>query len=377
MEHQPLLWACCLLMAACTSGGDSGTLTVEIADGGGRTLYLESISGRSPVRIDSTTLSAGGAGRLSLHALPMDYYRITFGEGSDLVLAVDSTSHVTVQAPAHPLHAATSVQGPAHTEGFFRFQQATIAFEEQRERIRQAMQERPGDPALLAELNALNAEYHDLCKRTATADPGAPVALSAVSRLPIEDDTALYKQVRDALHATMPRSGFYTKFKSQVDRIEQQEIARRLQEEELRRLSMVAPPGSPAPEIKQATPDGGQFALSQLRGKVVLIDFWASWCRPCRIENPRLKEVYAQYKGRGFEILGVSLDRDKGAWTTAIADDGLPWKHVSDLRYWQNAAALEYAVSSIPHGVLVDREGKIVAKGVRAHELAAKLDELL
>jgi thiol-disulfide isomerase/thioredoxin len=171
----------------------------------------------------------------------------------------------------------------------------------------------------------------------------------------------------------MHRSGFYVRFKQQVDRAEQAEISRRLQEEELKRLSAVAPVGAPAPEIRQATPQGKELALSDLRGKVVLIDFWASWCRPCRVENPRLKEVYAKYKDQGFEILGVSLDRDHNAWVKAIQDDGLPWKHVSDLRYWQNAAALEYAVSSIPHGVLVDREGQIIARGVRA----GQLDQLL
>lgn len=149
------------------------------------------------------------------------------------------------------------------------------------------------------------------------------------------------------------------------------------QEEEMKRLSNLLPVGSMAPEIRQNTPEGGTFALSELRGKVVLIDFWASWCRPCRMENPNVKRVYEKYHSKGFEILGVSLDRAQDAWIMAIQQDELPWKHVSDLGFWNNAAAQEYGVSSIPFTVLVDREGKIIDKGLRGDQLEGKLAELL
>jgi peroxiredoxin len=175
----------------------------------------------------------------------------------------------------------------------------------------------------------------------------------------------------------MPQSGFFAMMRDQVDRLEQQEIVLKMQEEEAKRLSNLVPVNGPAPEISQQTPEGGTFSLSQLRGKVVLIDFWASWCRPCRIENPNVKKVYAKYASKGFEILGVSLDRDHAAWVKAIKDDGLPWKHVSDLGFWNNAAAQQYGVQSIPYTVLVDREGNIIEKGLRAHDLDAKLAEIL
>jgi peroxiredoxin len=151
----------------------------------------------------------------------------------------------------------------------------------------------------------------------------------------------------------------------------------KMQEEEMKRLSNLLPIGGEAPEIRQQTPTGGTVALSELRGKVVLIDFWASWCRPCRIENPNVKRVYSKYASKGFEILGVSLDRDQAAWVKAIKDDGLPWKHVSDLGFWNNAAAQEYGVQSIPYTVLVDREGKILDKGLRGEQLEARLAQLL
>ena len=134
--------------------------------------------------------------------------------------------------------------------------------------------------------------------------------------------------------------------------------------------------GQVAPEIAMKSPTGDTLKLSQLRGKVVLIDFWASWCRPCRMENPNVKKVYDRFHNKGFEILGVSLDKDKSAWTGAIKQDGLPWKHVSDLAFWNNAVAQQYGVSSIPYTVLVDRDGKVLAKNLRGPALEAKLAEI-
>lgn len=134
--------------------------------------------------------------------------------------------------------------------------------------------------------------------------------------------------------------------------------------------------GGTAPDFTQKTPEGTDLKLSDLRGKVVMIDFWASWCGPCRRENPNVVRLYNQYKSKGFEILGVSLDNTKDRWLQAIQQDGLTWKHVSDLKYWQNEAAQIYGVRAIPQTVLLDAEGKIIARNLRGPALEEKLAEL-
>ncbi len=136
--------------------------------------------------------------------------------------------------------------------------------------------------------------------------------------------------------------------------------------------------GSPAPEIVMASPEGKDLKLSSLKGKIVLIDFWASWCGPCRRENPNVVRVYEKFKNKGFDIFSVSLDQTKEKWLAAIEQDKLVWpNHVSDLKGWQSAAGKLYGVTSIPQTFLIDREGKIIAKNLRGEALERKLEQLM
>ncbi len=134
--------------------------------------------------------------------------------------------------------------------------------------------------------------------------------------------------------------------------------------------------GGQAPEIALPNPDGEIKKLSSLKGKYVLIDFWASWCKPCRMENPHNVKLYKEYKDKGFEIFAVSLDKDKNAWTNAINKDKLVWTNVSDLKFWESEAAKLYGVKGIPYTVLLDKDGKIIAKGLRGDKLSLKLKEI-
>jgi peroxiredoxin/uncharacterized protein YcfL len=135
--------------------------------------------------------------------------------------------------------------------------------------------------------------------------------------------------------------------------------------------------GQFAPEISLPNPDGQVVPLSSLRGKYVLVDFWAKWCGPCRRENPNIVRAYNEYKDKGFTVYGVSLDRSKADWLQGIQEDGLTWTHVSDLKYWQSEAAKTYNITAIPFSLLLDPSGKIIAKNLRGQALDEKLEEVL
>ncbi len=141
--------------------------------------------------------------------------------------------------------------------------------------------------------------------------------------------------------------------------------------------------GDTAPEIKLPTPEGDSISLSSLRGKIVLIDFWASWCGPCRRENPFVVKAYVDYKdktftsGENFTIYSVSLDKTKASWEKAIMDDNLTWPNVSDLAYWDCVPAKEYKVRGIPSNFLIDGDGVIIAKNLRGEKLEAELARIV
>ncbi|PQJ14979.1 TlpA disulfide reductase family protein [Aureicoccus marinus] len=135
--------------------------------------------------------------------------------------------------------------------------------------------------------------------------------------------------------------------------------------------------GAIAPDFIGPDPDGNELILSEVRGKVTLVDFWAAWCKPCRMENPNVKRVYEQYKDKGFTVIGVSLDKNAEEWAEAIAQDGLEWNHVSNLMAWQDPIAKMYNVSSIPKAFLLNEEGKIIGRDLRGAALEQAVAAIL
>ncbi len=192
-----------------------------------------------------------------------------------------------------------------------------------------------------------------------SANPGTLMSAFLVTffEQAFEQYAPLYKKIRDALIDKWPNNEFVQHLDS--------------------RLRTILLAGMEAPDIALPDRNGETRRLSDLRGKVVLIDFWASWCRPCRMENPNVVRLYQQYHNNGFEIFSVSLDNNREAWLKAITDDHLNWtNHVSDLRGWSSAGGKLYGIQSIPSTVLVGPDGKILARNLRGQELENKLKEI-
>jgi thiol-disulfide isomerase/thioredoxin len=223
----------------------------------------------------------------------------------------------------------------------------------------------------------LKREKREKCLAFIDQNANSPAVLAALEELNISQDVDAYKKVRDGLKGVFDHTTYYKMLNEQIMQFERQEQAK-VNPTNQPRSNASYSEGMVAPEISMADPSGKTRSLSDLKGKVVLIDFWASWCGPCRRENPTVVNAYKRYKDKGFEIFSVSLDSDGAKWQQAIAQDGLTWaNHVSDLKGWQNAAAQAYSVTSIPHTILLGKDGKIVGTHLRGAALEAKLAELL
>ena len=205
--------------------------------------------------------------------------------------------------------------------------------------------------------NGLKKEVFDFTKANITN----PLGVYTLIDRGVSFDAAQLKELLPALDAKEKTNVRVQKLEKRLEALENTEI------------------GHQFVDIKGTTPDGKELSLSEYagKGKYVLVDFWASWCPPCRKEMPLVVEAYKKYKSKGFEIVGVSLDDDKAAWEKGIKDLHITWPQVSDLKGWKTELGAAYAVNSIPHTVLLDKEGKIIAKDLRGDQLSEKLEELL
>lgn len=204
----------------------------------------------------------------------------------------------------------------------------------------------------------IETSHSEKVKETLEGMNGSFATMAGISLLNLKNDFLFVDQMVSDLNQKYPDTKMIQVMANQLD--------------EMRALSI----GQIAPEISLPDPDGNMVNLSDLRGKYVLIDFWAAWCRPCRQENPNVVKLYNEYNDKGFEVFGVSLDRTKDAWVKAIEEDELTWTHVSDLKYFNSAAAALYQINAIPATYMVDPEGRIIAKDLRGVNLENKLKEI-
>jgi peroxiredoxin len=289
-------------------------------------------------------------------------YQLNFDATQKKATLFIGNDNVTVKGNVDQLQELQIKGSPVHDD-FVAFQSTFNplfrTLTEMNRKLSAAPNVQPGDSLMLAYTNQLEKIKTAIGQFTADKknSPVTPFMQVVTSELE-QDITVLEKNFN--LLAAAGQAGFYGKILKQ--RIDDAKIGA---------------VGTQALEFTQNDTTGKPVQLASFRGKYVLVDFWASWCRPCRMENPNVVNAFNKFKGKNFTVLGVSLDRDKSPWIQAIKDDNLTWTHVSDLKFWQNDVARLYKVEGIPQNFLIGPDGKIVGKNLRGEALQAKLCELL
>lgn len=364
--------AAMLLLGSCQEK-KYGAFTVsgKISNAPSKKIFLQELpyGGDQPVILDSTTLKDNGNFEMRAVAREESLYRIVIENGPDVLLVNDSKS-IRINVDVNDYRNYT-IEGSAASESLHTFFEnfmvkdsvLYLTFSKV-----DSMQQASGNDSLLTiERNKRDQQLKDINQLiadfiNASESPAARYyALGMGSRTMQPEELKL---LADASADKFKGHMGLAKLKS------------------LMAVSTQVPPSNsllnqPAPEISLPDTDGNLFSLSSLKGKYVLVDFWASWCMPCRKENPNVVAAYNKYKDKNFTILGVSLDQDKQAWLNAIAKDKLTWKHISDLKQWESIVVAPYKIEGIPFNVLLDPTGKIIATDLRGEALDKKLAEVI
>lgn len=311
-------------------------------------------------------ISTDAQGRFEMtYEIPFqDYYYLKFENNQLLNVILSAGDSIKIYGDSKDILNLSNFVGSEPSEAMNQFLSAYTVFKQTEDSLRK---ETKKDPTKVGEINAYFASYakdfyskRDKFIRLYSKTGATIVALNAIDQ---NKEWQLYQSVADNLNAHFGGSPTVQNLLSYVNNIRKEKEA-----------TAFLNPGGQSKEIALPDTAGNVLKLSDLKGKVVLIDFWASWCRPCRAENPNVVKLYNHYNKHGFEVFSVSLDSNKEMWKKAIQQDGLVWpNHVSDLKKWQNAAARDYGVKSIPFTVLIDKDGKVIATNLRGTALENQL----
>ena len=356
----------CLSILACSCGKKnmSSTISGEIQNAPGRLVYFEHVTDSGEVTLDSAMTDKEGRFELENKADRLDYYLLRVDATNAVFLVLSGGEKIVINGDAADLENTYTVSGSEDSELIRQLKKydkylTDSLFYHYKVSSAQNPVERD---SLLKKSQTLYAKRMAVySRRFLDEHPASLVGLSVTRFLDLNspEDLGRMDSLGSRLNTLYPGNAYVRKF------IEGMEVLRAL------------PVGTSAPDIVLPDMQGKMQKLSSLRGKIVLVDFWASWCRPCRVENPKVVEIYKKFKSKGFEIFAVSLDDEKEKWSEAVRTDGLPWVHVSELKGWDSGVVGAYSFNAIPFTVLIDRKGKILDKGLRTEELEERLREIL
>ncbi|MFN3918069.1 MAG: redoxin domain-containing protein [Flavobacteriales bacterium] len=354
------------------------TINGVFENGAGEYVYLYRFATVEPVVADSALIAEDGSFALKTSDTVVNFFTIGMDGNNAAMMILTPGESIEVKANANRVPNDFQVSGSVHSELIQTYVKRKMEMIKAQEEFTYQMSKLDFNDTIntqvILDAAQVEKEKFNAFKLDFIANNANSPALY-ITMYDLDDYTELeqIKKVEKALHNSVKGSVFHESMIQRVQMAEAQIAYKEAMEKKQNALAI----GSEAPELNFPNPDGKKIALSSLRGKVVLIDFWAAWCRPCRAENPNVVRLYKKYNKKGFDVYSFSLDQQKEQWLAAIEMDGLIWKnHVSDLAGWNTAAIPLYHFDGIPFTVLIDRDGKIIGKNLRGPELENKLKEI-